>query len=135
MRLPRSARNQTVSKFKNLKNIDNKFPFKAKIEAKWHLRYSFIVKIMYLFPISKSSTLLRHSLNDKVDLMNQAPTIARNDICEIKYLIHFALLEKSFPFLIDFLLHVCDIFFGQVSESPLDSQIIYYWLLFPWLYV
>jgi len=53
---------QTVSKFKNLKKIDNNFLFKAIIEAKWHLRYSLIVKIMYLFPISKSGTLLRHGL-------------------------------------------------------------------------
>jgi len=53
---------QTVSKFKNLKKIDNNFPFKAKFEAKWHLRYSFIVKIMCLYPIFKSGTLLQHSL-------------------------------------------------------------------------
>jgi hypothetical protein len=53
---------QTVSKFKNLKKIDSYFPFKAKIRAKWYLRYPFVVKIMYLYPISKSGTLLRHSL-------------------------------------------------------------------------
>ena len=71
---------QTVSKFKNLKKIDNNFPFKAKIEAKWHLRYSFIVKIMYLFPISKSGTLLRHSLNDNasVEIAQPVPSKARN---------------------------------------------------------
>ncbi len=59
---------------RNYEKIYNNFPFKLVIWANKYSKLSFLAGIMSLFPISKSGTLLRHSLNDKVGLMNQAPT-------------------------------------------------------------